>query len=133
LGNDAHHISVFSCLTDRNQFVGPVRRCRFLRTSESLRDADALAAFRHSSKEHAGSSLRVGLVIWGLMSALIVLLFGVVGVLVVGAVAVLLFLLGRSTKKLEMKARSLSCADPQLESEYRHVGQSWSSKLLPDF
>jgi hypothetical protein len=40
---------------------------------------------------------------------------------------------GRSCKKLEVKARDLPCPNIQLDAEYRKVGRSWSSKLLPDF
>ena len=107
----------------------------FLRTNDSVRDVRALTAFKALVRRNMRAAvfgLGLGL-IWGLMAMLMVYQFGVLGMLTVLAVAVPLFLVGKSTKKLELQARSLPCEDPHLEAEYHHVGKSWSSKLLPDF
>ena len=43
-----------------------------------------------------------------------------------------LYLLGAWVKTVETTARDLPCA-PELEAEYRRVGESWQHKALPDF
>ena len=48
------------------------------------------------------------------------------------AVMAPLYLLGAWVKKVETTARDLPCA-PNLEAEYRRVGESWQHKALPDF
>ena len=116
-------------------FWGRFDVSRFLQTNSSLSDPAALTSFKTLVRRNmivAMLGLGLGLV-WCLMAMLMVWQFGLLGMLMVLAVAVPLFLLGKSTKKLELQARSLPCADPQLEAEYQHIGQSWSSKLLPDF
>lgn len=55
------------------------------------------------------------------------------GVLIVIAVSAPIFLLGRSSKKIEQKARTLPCPDPKREIEYRKVAAAWTGKLFPDF
>ena len=114
---------------------GRVDVSRFLQTNSSLHDPAALTSFKALVRRNmivAILGLGLGLV-WCLMAMLMVWQFGLLGMLMVLAVAVPLFLLGKSTKKLELQARSLPCPDPRLEAEYHQIGQSWSSKLLPDF
>jgi len=65
--------------------------------------------------------------------ALLAWQMGILGVLIAISAGIPLFLLGRSSKKLDIKARSLPCSEPELEDQYRKVGASWTSKLLPDF
>lgn len=57
----------------------------------------------------------------------------VIGFLLVLAVAVPLFLMGYSSKKLETKARTLDCPDQRRQGEYSRVAIAWTGKMFPDF
>jgi ABC-type multidrug transport system fused ATPase/permease subunit len=108
---------------------------KFLQTHAAIDSDASLSAFKTLVRRNmlvAIAGLAVGL-LFGLSSAMLTFQMGLIGLLVVLAVAIPLFLLGRSSKKLEMRARNLPCSVVQLEPEYRRVGQSWHSKMLPDF
>lgn len=59
--------------------------------------------------------------------------FLLLGLLLVLAVSIPIILLARSSKKLETKARTLTCANLQLQTEYEHVALAWTKSLFPDF
>lgn len=52
---------------------------------------------------------------------------------IVIAVNVPMMFLGQSTKRLENRVRALACPDPQLASQFEHIGETWMRKALPDF
>ena|SRR2546427_123380 len=107
---------------------------RFLKTHSSM-DGESLVEFKNLVRRNmrvAIAAMVIGL-IWGLTAAGLAWQLGIVGVLIVLVVGAPVMLLGRSTKKLEVMSRSLPCADPQLEAEYRKVGSTWTSKAFPDF
>lgn len=108
---------------------------RFLQTHAAIDSDESLSAFKTLVRRNmlvAIAGLGIGL-LFGLSSAMLTFQMGLMGLLVVLIVAIPVFLLGRSSKKLEMRARNLPCSIAQLEPEYRRVGQSWHSKMLPDF
>ncbi|HVS83883.1 MAG TPA: hypothetical protein VHE60_19270 [Pyrinomonadaceae bacterium] len=108
---------------------------RFLGRHATIDSEATLLAFKILVRRNmwvAVASLMVGL-FYLATSALLTWEFGIRGVLIVLAVSVPVFLTGRSTKKLEARAKSLPCDDEQLEVEYRRVGHAWTSKLFPDF
>ncbi len=108
---------------------------RFLQSHKSIANAQDLLAFKVLVRRNmrvAVVALLFGL-LWGLAAAMTAWQLGLTGILIVLGVSVPVVLLGKITKKLEGKARSLPCPDAQLEAEYRAVGHSWSAKLFPDF
>ncbi len=107
----------------------------FLRSHKSIANAQDLLAFKVLVRRNmrvAVVALSFGL-LWGLTAAMTAWQLGLTGILIVLGVSVPIVLLGKITKKVEGKARSLPCPDAQLEAEYRKVGHSWSAKLFPDF
>ena len=108
---------------------------RFLQSHTVIDNDESLSAFKSLVRRNmfvAIGVVGVGIV-FGLSSALLAFQFGLFGLIIVVLIATPVFLLGRSSKKLETKAKSLPCLDAQIEAEYRRVGQSWTSKMLPDF
>ena len=108
---------------------------RFLNATPAMHDSASLLTFKVLVRRQMIGAI-AGMVIGGLFGitgALLAWQLGLIGVIVVGVVAVPIFLLGSSSKKLEVQARSLPCLDAQLEPEYIRVGKTWTSKLFPDF
>ena len=106
----------------------------FLQSHNAI-DNEGLAEFKNLGRRNMRVAV-VGLVIgllWGLTAAGLAWQFGLLGIFVVVVVSAPVILLGKSTKKLEARSRSLPCSDQQLEAEYHRVGTAWSSKLFPDF
>jgi hypothetical protein len=116
-------------------FWGRIQVNQFLRTHSAIDNYESLAAFKTLVRRNmfvAVGLLAIGAML-GIASFVLTVQLGLFGFMVVVLVATPLFLLGRSLKKLEVRARSLPCPNPQLDPEYRKVGHSWSSRLLPDF
>ena len=108
---------------------------RFLRTHVAIDDSQRLSDFKTLVRQQMYVALAM-VVIGGMfvISALLLTIQrGFFGLVIVVLVAMPIFLLGRSGKKLEIRTRTLPCPNPELDSEYRQVGHSWTSKLFPDF
>ncbi len=58
--------------------------------------------------------------------------YGIPGVLLVLAISVPQFLLGKHLRGLEERSRTLACRS-DLGEEYAAVGHTWMKKALPDF
>src|SRR5438874_13576599 len=80
---------------------------RFLQTHAAIDSDESLSAFKTLVRRNmlvAIAGLAIGL-LFGLSSAMLTFQMGLIGLLVVLVVAIPVFLLGRSSKKLEMRAR----------------------------
>jgi hypothetical protein len=107
---------------------------RFLGTHGSINDAAALAEFKRVARWNMYGALAflasgVVLLTFGFMLAVE---YGLLGVILVLAFSIPSIFLGLSTKKVEVKARSLEC-DPALAQEYAQVCEVWVKKALPNF
>jgi len=107
----------------------------FLAIHTTIADAASLEAF----KSIARRNMRFAICIIALFIPSLVVgfylisLYSIHGLVVILVANALLIILARSTKKLEVRARTLSCTDETLRSEYHHVSETWTKKLLPDF
>jgi hypothetical protein len=107
----------------------------FLSAYSAIDNMPALEAFKRLARRNmvvALIYLPVGLVsiLW---SIYLVSQFHLVGLAVVLAVQIPLFLLSQNLKKLEILTRSLDSSDATIKEEHQRVSESWVKKALPDF
>ena len=67
------------------------------------------------------------------LALLVVVRHGAIGLVVVLAVNACLFILGRTHKNWEVRARSLEARSEFLQQEYRRISDTWVNKAVPDF
>ena len=106
----------------------------FLATHAAINDPAALEAFKQLVRGQMYAALAI--IVLGLVAILgsVALAFtagllGLVFVLVLSGVG---FVLGKATKTLELRARTLPCAET-FRAEYLHICETWKSKPLPRF
>ena len=108
---------------------------RFLQQHPAIESDSSLEAF----KDLVRRQMRVAMVTMALGLIFVVLCMFLTmqllftGLLIIIALGVVLFLLGRGGKKLETKARNLVCSDEPRKIEYDKVAAAWTGKLFPDF
>jgi len=108
---------------------------RFLQQHPAIESDSSLEAFKDLVRRQmwvAVVTMAVGLIFVVLCMFLTMQLL-LTGLLIIIALGVVLFLLGRSGKKLETKARNLACADERRKVEYDKVAAAWTGKVFPDF
>ncbi len=108
---------------------------RFLRTHCAIYDHAALSAFREVVRLNMLCALAflifgVMLLVWGVFLATH---YGVTGLTLVIASSLPPIALGLGTKRMDSRARSLECADPDLRREYERVSEIWVKKAMPHF
>ncbi len=106
----------------------------FLAAHGAIVDSAALEAFKRVARVQmygALYALALGLI---LIPYSVVLTFshGLLGLVLVLIPSALGFALGRATKTLETRARTLPCV-PVLDAEYTQVGEIWMKRALPRF
>jgi hypothetical protein len=108
---------------------------RFLSAYSTIDSDSALEAFKILARRNmvvALIYLPIGLTSF-LWSVYLVAKSYLIGLTVVLTVQISLFLLGRSLKKLEVRARCLESNDAAFKQEHQRVSESWVKKALPDF
>ncbi len=108
---------------------------RFLQQHPAIESDSSLVAFKDLVRRQmwvALVTMAVGLIFVVLCMFLTMQLL-LTGLLIIIALGVVLFLLGRSGKKLETRVRNLTCSDEQRKIEYDKVSEAWTGKLFPDF
>jgi hypothetical protein len=107
---------------------------RFLRQHSAIMKASHMDAFKRMVKVNMYVAL--GYLVLGipgiLMSLYLAFTEGLTGIAVVVMMNIPIFLLGKQTKKLEMRSRELECLTA-LAPEYHAVGETWHKKALPNF
>ena len=106
----------------------------FIKAYPEVRKPEDLAAFKALARRNMiGALLGFTLIAAWFVLAILVSKELSWGLKVMGwAVLAPVYLLGSWVKRIETQARDLPCA-PELEAEYRRVGESWQHKALPDF
>jgi hypothetical protein len=108
---------------------------QFLREHPAIESDASLQAFKALVRRQMHGALvamALGIVFAGLCVVVTMQLL-LIGFLLVLAVAAPIFLMGYSSKKLETKARTLTCPDQRRQIEYSRVATAWTGKLFPDF
>jgi len=106
----------------------------FLATHTAIDDPAALDAFKRLVRGQmyialAIIALGVLIILGSTVLAMTAGLFGLVFVLVLCGIG---YVLGKATKTLELRARTLPCA-AALQAEYAHICETWKKKPLPRF
>jgi len=108
---------------------------RFLVQHPAIESDSSLEAFKDLVRRQmkvALAAMVFGLT-FGLLCMFVTMQLLLTGLLIVIALGVPIFLLGRSGKKLETKARNLVCPDERRKVEYDKVAAAWTGKLFPNF
>ena len=107
---------------------------RFLRQHPAIMNASHMDAFKRMVKVNMYVAL--GYLVFGIVGVLMSLYLafteGLTGIAVVVLMNIPIFLLGKQTKKLELRSKALECS-PVLAPEYHIVGETWHKKALPNF
>ena len=107
---------------------------RFLRQHPAIMNASHMDAFKRMVKVNMYVAL--GYLVFGIVGVLMSLYLafteGLTGIAVVVLMNIPIFLLGKQTKKLELRSKALECS-PVLAPEYNIVGETWHKKALPNF
>ena len=107
---------------------------RFLRQHPAIMNASHMDAFKRMVKVNMYVAL--GYLVFGIVGVLMSLYLafteGLTGIAVVVLMNIPIFLLGKQTKKLELRSKVLECS-PVLAPEYHTVGETWHKKALPNF
>ena len=107
---------------------------RFLRQHPAIMNASHMDAFKRMVKVNMYVAL--GYLVFGIVGVLMSLYLafteGLTGIAVVVLMNIPIFLLGKQTKKLELRSKALECS-PVLALEYHTVGETWHKKALPNF
>lgn len=106
----------------------------FVRAHPGIRVSSDLDAFKALARRNMIAALFGFALIaaWFLLAILVSREFHWHLKAVIFGVMVPVSLLGMRVKRIETAARDLPCA-PDLEAEYRRVGEAWQHKALPDF
>lgn len=108
---------------------------RFLDENRSIRDSRALERY----KAMARTQMRLALAMAALLTAgmvaglILVVRYGLVGLLAVLLANAVVIGLGVLHKKIETRVKALPAGSDELASEMRRVSQTWEKKALPDF
>lgn len=107
---------------------------RFLSRHPAIMNASHMDAFKRMVKVNMYAALGyLAIAILGMLLGIyLVFTEGLTGIAVVVLMNIPIFLLGKQTKKLEMRSRELECY-PALAPEYQIVGETWHKKALPNF
>lgn len=116
-------------------FWGRTELARFLREHSAIHDHAALAKYKDVARASMYGALvflgcGIVLIVWSMYLARE---YGLTGVAIAVACSVPSVFLGVSARRLEGRARSLECGDPELRPEYRRVSDVWVKRALPDF
>ena len=107
---------------------------QFLRQHSAIMNTANMDSFKSMVKVNMYVTL--GYLVLGIPGILLSLYIsfyeGLTGVFAVLLMNTPIFLLGKHTKKLEMRSRALQCL-PAFADEYRTVGETWHKKALPNF
>jgi O-antigen ligase len=115
-------------LWSRVQVVG------FVNETPGIRSTSDLDRFKELARMEMYLALfMIVLLVTGLITGMVLILrYGMTGLLAVLVANAVVLGLGLYHKGAEEKARSLRAAEG-LEAEYRRVGHVWNKKALPDF
>jgi amino acid transporter len=108
---------------------------RFLVQHPAIESDTSLEAFKDLVRRQmkvALAAMVLGLT-FGLLCMFVTMQLLLTGFLIVIVLGAVIFLLGRSGKKLETKARNLVCSDERRKVEYDKVAAAWTGKLFPNF
>ena len=108
---------------------------RFLLQHPAIESDTSLEAFKDLVRRQMKVAL-AGMVLgltFGLLCMFVTMQLLLTGFLIVIVLGGVIFMLGRSGKKLETKARNLVCSDARRKIEYDKIAKAWTGKLFPDF
>jgi len=107
---------------------------RFLRSNPSIISAEGFDNFKRLARVNMYVALvYIVLSVPALLIGIyITYTYGVFGLVVVLAISVPQYLLGKYMKRVEDKSRSLECSTLYAD-EHRRIGETWVKKALPDF
>ncbi len=116
------------------QLIGQRGLKAFLATHTAIDGDAALVAFKQLVRGQMYGALAIiglgALIILG--SVTLAFTAGLLGLAVVLVLCGIGLVLGKTTKTLELQARTLPCADA-LQAEYAHICETWQKKPLPRF
>ena len=107
----------------------------FLAATRSIADRASLGRFKQLARLQMHLALAmIGLMGVGLITGMMLIpRHGLPGLGLVLAANVVVLGLGLYHKKVEVQARTLPTASPELAEEYGRVSETWVKKALPDF
>ncbi len=108
---------------------------RFLSQYPAIESETSLAAFKSLVRRQMRVAIGVmalGLV-FGALCMFLTMQLMLTGLMLVLALGIPIFLVGRNSKRLETKARTLVCSNENLQVEYARVAAAWTKQLFPDF
>jgi len=128
-------ILIISAVIAAGQWWSRHEVSEFLSKYATIQSDDVLTSFKAMVRRQMfGAIFLIALgIVFVLLCMFLTSQLMLAGFILVLSLATPIFLFARSSKKVEVRARTLMCSNERLQVEYDRVASAWTKKLLPDF